>query len=213
MFQLSPFWEKTFYFLTFISQGPSFLNPKSYAILHRNHHQFSDTKLDPHSPHYSKNIWRMMLKTFYQYQKILKNTELKESKTLNCPQWHRLDVFAQSYYNLILWTIVYILIYNYFDIDLIYYIFLPLHFILGPIQGSIVNWFGHKIGYQNFLLNDKSKNSIPIDFVLMGELYQNNHHKYGNKLNFAYKWFEIDFTYQITKILIFFKIVKFKRPI
>ena len=35
---------------------------------------------------------------------------------------------------------------------------------------------------------------------MMGELYQNNHHKRPNKTNFAYKWFEFDFGYIIMKL-------------
>eukprot|EP01036_Dinobryon_divergens_P038408 gene38408-50429_t len=31
-------------------EGSSFLSPRAYAILHRMHHAFSDTKRDPHSP-------------------------------------------------------------------------------------------------------------------------------------------------------------------
>ena len=42
---------------------------------------------------------------------------------------------------------------------------------------------------------DNSKNSLPIDFLMMGELYQNNHHKKPNNLNFAEKWFELDIGY------------------
>ena len=36
---------------------------------------------------------------------------------------------------------------------------------------------------------------------MMGELYQNNHHKRPNQSNFAYKWFEFDFGYIIMKLL------------
>jgi stearoyl-CoA desaturase (delta-9 desaturase) len=72
---------------------------------------------------------------------------------------------------------------------------------VGPIQGSIVNWYGHKIGYQNFDNKDDSRNTLPIDFALMGELYQNNHHQNGNKINFATKWFELDLTYYIAIVL------------
>jgi stearoyl-CoA desaturase (delta-9 desaturase) len=78
---------------------------------------------------------------------------------------------------------------------------------MGPIQGAIVNWFGHKVGYRNFNLSDHSKNTLPLDFLLMGELYQNNHHRFSNKMNFAYRWFELDLTYVLSKPLKFLKII------
>ncbi|HTJ83038.1 MAG TPA: acyl-CoA desaturase, partial [Polyangiaceae bacterium] len=53
MFTMSPRAEKVFHFLTFLFQGSSYLNPRGYAILHREHHAFSDTDKDPHSPHTS----------------------------------------------------------------------------------------------------------------------------------------------------------------
>ena len=74
---------------------------------------------------------------------------------------------------------------------------------MGPIHGFIVNWFGHRVGYRNFdEIKDNSKNSLPLDFLMMGELYQNNHHKFPNKRNFALKWFELDIGYVVAS---FFK--------
>ena len=79
---------------------------------------------------------------------------------------------------------------------------------MGPFHGFIVNWFGHKIGYRNFnKLKDNSKNTLPVDFLMMGELYQNNHHKYPNNIKFSMKWYEIDFGYWSTLILKRFKII------
>jgi stearoyl-CoA desaturase (delta-9 desaturase) len=65
-------------------------------------------------------------------------------------------------------------------------------------------------GYQNFDNNDKSRNSLAIDVLMMGELYQNNHHKLPNRTNFATKWFELDPTYPIIKILGWFGIIRQK---
>ena len=36
---------------------------------------------------------------------------------------------------------------------------------------------------------------------MMGEGYHNNHHKYASRANFGVKWYEIDITYLIIKIL------------
>jgi stearoyl-CoA desaturase (delta-9 desaturase) len=81
---------------------------------------------------------------------------------------------------------------------------------MGPVHGAIVNWSGHMYGYQNFDNNDKSRNSLAIDVLMMGELYQNNHHKLPNRANFAAKWFELDPTYPIIMILGWFGIIRQK---
>jgi stearoyl-CoA desaturase (delta-9 desaturase) len=68
-----------------------------------------------------------------------------------------------------------------------WFLLLPIHFLMGPIQGAVVNWFGHKLGYSNFNNGDHSKNTTPWGFIMMGELFQNNHHFKKYDPNFAKK--------------------------
>ena len=49
-------------------------------------------------------------------------------------------------------------------------------------------------------LKDNSKNSLPLDFLMMGELYQNNHHKKPKDINFAVRLFEVDFGFLISAL-------------
>ena len=88
---------------------------------------------------------------------------------------------------------------------------LPIHFVMGPLHGSIVNWCGHRYGYINDKsTNDKSKNTLPIDFLMMGELFQNNHHRRPKTINFSKRWFEIDPGYLFTKMLSKINIISIK---
>ena len=88
--------------------------------------------------------------------------------------------------------------------------FVWLHSIMGPMQGAVVNWCGHKYGYRNFDTPDKSKNMLPWDLILMGELLQNNHHRNGSDPNLASKWWELDPTYPVMKVMDFVGIIKLK---
>ena len=72
--------------------------------------------------------------------------------------------------------------------------------MMGPLHGAIVNWFGHWFGYRNFDRGDASRNTLPFDFVTMGELFQNNHHTYGARANFGVRWFEIDPCWPVIKL-------------
>ena len=55
------------------------------------------------------------------------------------------------------------------------------------MHGAIVNWVGHKYGYQNFDSNDKSRNSLIFDFLTGDELFQNKHCKLPSRVNFGVK--------------------------
>jgi stearoyl-CoA desaturase (delta-9 desaturase) len=81
---------------------------------------------------------------------------------------------------------------------------------MGAVHGAIVNWSGHRYGYRNFPTDDVSRNSLPVDFLTAGELYQNNHHKYPMSSNFAVRWFELDTTYQIMRVLNWLGVIDMK---
>lgn len=203
MFSLSPGWEKTFYVLTFISQGSAFLNPRAYALMHRMHHAYADTERDPHSPHNYKNVFGMMWKTFRTYQDIISDKIVVADEFQgNIPRWDALDKIAHSPLTTIFFGGFYVTWYIIFATNPWLYLLLPFHFMMGPIQGAIVNWCGHKYGYVRYKnLGDKSKNSLPVDLLTLGELYQNNHHYSPQKPNLAHRWYELDITYLISWIL------------
>lgn len=208
---MNKFWEKFFYAFLYISQGSSYLQPRAYAVLHRMHHMYSDTEKDPHSPHYSSNAFTMMWKTKSIYSGIAKKTAVIEEKFLkNLPEWPLIDNLGDHWYSRLAWGVGYTLIYIAFvPADAWYlYLLLPIHFLMGPVHGAIVNWFGHKLGYSNWDNNDKSKNTLVMDVLLGGELFQNNHHKYAARPNFASKWYEFDPTWPVIKFLSWIRVIK-----
>lgn len=212
MYTMSRFWEKVFYFLTAIFQGSSFLSPKAYGIMHRLHHAYADTEKDPHSPKYSKNIGEMMRKTYLIYATILNNKiELEEKFKANVPSWDYMEKIAGNGITRIVWALLYVLFYIMFATDWWMFLLLPIHFLMGPIHGAIINWFSHKFGYKNFKVNDTSKNLLPFDFLMLGEGYHNNHHKYGGRANFGIKWHEFDPTYPVICLFHFAGIIKLKK--
>lgn len=212
MFKMSPFWEKFFYLLLLISQGSSFLNPRAYAILHRMHHAYSDTPKDPHSPHFFKDVFGMMIATKNMYLAYLMHKiEPEPAFQGNYPEWPLVDRIGDSWFWRLACGVGYISFYVVFATHWWMYLLLPIHFLMGPLHGAIVNWCGHKYGYSNHDNDDHSKNSLPWDFLLMGELFQNNHHKKPNSPNFASKWWEFDPTYPIMKVLHWAHIIRIRK--
>ncbi len=202
MFTMNKFWEKFFYLFAWITQGSSYLNPRAYAILHRMHHAYSDTEKDPHTPHFFKEVFTMMMHTKKIYNDVLnKRVVIEEKFDRNFPEYPAIDRIADSWFTRIGFGAAYVAFYVAFATHWWMYLFLPIHFLIGPIHGAIVNWAGHKYGYRNFKSGDKSKNTLVLDILMMGELFQNNHHHRGSRPNFASKWYEFDPTYPIILLL------------
>ncbi len=212
MYTTTKTWEKIFYFSTWMVQGSSYLVPRAYAVMHRMHHTYSDTKEDPHSPHFFKDIMQMMLHTAAIFRGFVTGKNLPDEQFTKeyIPVWHKLDVIGNSALSRFLFGAFYASIYIIFAPNYWWFLLLPIHFLMGPIQGAIVNWFGHKLGYSNYNNGDHSKNTTPLGILLMGELFQNNHHHAKYDPNFAKKWFELDFTFLIMRGLNLIGIIKLK---
>ena len=57
---------------------------------------------------------------------------------------------------------------------------------------------------------DNSKNTLPVDLLMMGELFQNNHHSNPSNMKFSRRWFELDPGYIAAKILSKINILRIK---
>ncbi len=127
------------------------------------------------------------------------------------PKSRFLEWMGKSWPMRIVWGAAFAVFYYFFVTATWQWALLPGHWIMGAVHGAIVNWSGHKYGYRNFPLDDESKNSLPLDFLTAGELFQNNHHKYPMSPNFAARWFEIDTTYQVMRLFHWLGIIDMSR--
>jgi stearoyl-CoA desaturase (delta-9 desaturase) len=197
---------------TFLAQGSSFLNPRAYAIMHRMHHAYSDTEKDPHSPHFFKDVIGMMVQTKNIYLDYVRfKIEPEPAFRDNYPTWPLIDRIGDLWITRSLFIVFYIAFYIQFAEYWWMFLLLPIHFLMGPIHGAVVNWCGHKYGYSNYDNDDHSKNSLPLDFLMLGELFQNNHHKKPNNVNFALKWYEFDPSYPIIKLMHHLRIIRLRK--
>lgn len=217
MFRMSAGWERFFYVFTYLCQGPSFLHPRAYAILHRMHHAYSDTEKDPHSPLFYPDVFKMMWETKLRYDDYAYDRVQPEARfDGGTPVWPAMDRLSQSWFARIAWCAVYVAFYVFAYAKLgapgWMFALLPFHFLMGPVHGAIVNWCGHRYGYRNFDNGDVSVNMLPIDFLTMGELFQNNHHKFGMAPKFAARWFEIDPAWPIMRLLSWVGIIEITSP-
>lgn len=212
MFTMSPFWEKAFFVLTWLTNGSAYLSPYAYGIMHRQHHAFADQEGDPHSPKFSKNIFDMMMDTRVKYLAISRGkVEVDPKFTKQLPEWHAFDKIAEHILVRAAWAILYIVLFALLATAWWQWLFLPFIIVMSPFHGAIINWFAHKIGYINHKMKDTSRNLWPWDLLMWGEGLHNNHHKHGSRANFANKWWELDPMYPIIWVMDKVRIIRLRR--
>lgn len=198
---LSPGLKK---FVLFTGNWLTGIEPKSWICMHRRHHLFADKPLDPHSPKYHKIpmiIW-VQLKSYEKTTQMLGQNHRDYTrivKDLDFPV-HFLNRLGLWFVPHLLHLAIAVFIAVRFDATLFgicYWLGMNSH----PVQGWLVNAFGHSKGYRNFNTPDQSTNNLPVGLFVMGEGYQNNHHHDSRQANFSARWWEVDVGYLICKIL------------
>ncbi|WP_090880421.1 acyl-CoA desaturase [Pedobacter rhizosphaerae] len=210
-FTMSRAWEKFFYICCFITQGSSYISATSYGLMHRLHHAHTDTEKDPHSPSYTDNMFALLWQTRNNYNSIfLGRIKVDDKYKKDLPEWAAFDKMAHNWIARLAWGAFYIGIYALLVTQWWMWLFLPITFAMGALQGIAVNWWAHKFGYRNYTVNNTSRNIMPVDLIFWGEAYHNNHHKNPGRANNAVKWFEIDAGYGLMILMHKMRIIKLK---
>ena len=213
-FTMSKGWERFFFVLSYITQGPSYLSPRAYALMHRMHHAYADTELDPHSPNFSSNLFSMMWRTKKFYTGIFDGTmEVEKRFEKNVPDWKWFDRWANSWPARLIWIGLYVAFFYAYATSVWAWLFFPFILIMSPMHGAIINWFAHKYGYRNFKMKNTSENLLFFDFLMLGESYHNNHHKHPSSVNFGYRWHEIDPVYPVILLLNKLRVIRLSSPL
>lgn len=164
----------------------------AWVAMHVEHHKFSDTSNDPHSP--SIRGAKVLLLDYNIDSKKVNGP----SKLLLRDNFH---LFLHNYYAVIhaSWAAT---LYFLFGVEaLLGFYLIPM--LLTVIMSNYIIYFCHnkKFGYQNFDARDNSRNNLIGGYLVFGEGWHNNHHMYPRKPNFKEKWWELDISYQIVKLI------------
>ena len=137
-----------------------------WTYIHRIHHAYSDTDIDPHSP----KLLGFKLFGFGQYKKLEENNmKLFLVKDLMTPE----HLFYHKYYFVLLITFITVL--GSINLSLLYFTYV-LPCVLVHISQNLFNYFGHTNGYRNFVTKDNSTNNFWLFPLILGECWHNNHH-------------------------------------
>jgi stearoyl-CoA desaturase (delta-9 desaturase) len=72
----------------------------------------------------------------------------------------------------------------------------------------LVNSLAHVMGRRPYETDDTSRNSTLIALLTGGEGWHNNHHRYPSSARQGFRWWQIDTTYYVLKVLEAFGIVR-----
>lgn len=154
-------------------------SPLAWAAIHRQHHHYTDTEKDPHSP-----VIRGFIKS--QFFSMLPRPNLKYVKDLIKDPYQRF--LHKNYYKI---NILFAGVLCVLDPFAVIYAYLVPAAVLWNF-GSFVNTIGHTFGYKNYSLKDSSRNNFLLGYLTWGEGWHNNHHAYPRASYFGKRWFEVD---------------------
>lgn len=190
------------------------IDPKAWSCMHRTHHTESDTENDPHSPvHFG--LFGTFMGQLRSYEKNL--VGLIHGRKKYTAIVSDLDFPVSWLHRHRLWYVPYVLHLGVAValgfafanpwLSAAYFLGMMSH----PLQGWLVNAFGHAIGYRNFNLPDNSRNNTLVAWATLGEGFQNNHHQNPDSPKFSVKLWELDAGYWVCVALWLLGFIQFNR--
>jgi stearoyl-CoA desaturase (delta-9 desaturase) len=167
-------------------------SPIYWIGIHRGyHHRYADTDKDVHSPKHgfwhSYILWMFKMKTMSirSVVNLLRDPDM---------------VFTHKHYMKIFWLSHLIVALISFELWLYlmgFAAFITLHSFL--IQTSVTHL--SRAGYRNYKVKDDSVNVPWLFPFILGEAWHNNHHGDSRNPNYGRRWWELDPTYWLIKII------------
>ena len=162
---------------------------RQWVAIHRKHHRFSDQPGDPHSPHVH-GFWNILLKgvSYYRLEGQDANTMMAYGRGTPLDWIERKLYTPYNFYGIGLMLAIDIALFGFWGLAvwLTQILWIPFW------AAGVVNGVGHWVGYRNGQTRDQSRNVVPIDIVVGGELLHNNHHLDPGNPCLSRRWFEFD---------------------
>jgi stearoyl-CoA desaturase (delta-9 desaturase) len=184
---------------TAVQKGPLW-----WASHHRNHHRYSDTDLDLHSPlkgfWWSHVGWILCDKNKgWDADDIRDFNKFPELRFITDHDWIGPWLLGIACYFIGGWSG---LVFGFFGSTVLLW-----H------STFLVNSLAHVMGRRRYVTTDTSRNSALIALLTLGEGWHNNHHYYQASARQGFFWWEIDVSYYVLRALAAVGLVKeLKQP-
>jgi stearoyl-CoA desaturase (delta-9 desaturase) len=188
--------------------------PARWVATHRLHHHRADDQPDPHSP---------LVSLFWSYigWLFIENTDLRRAVAYD--RYAR-DIIRDKFYRFIERAVVWITLAQ----SVAYFVagslialaagssladslqFGASLWLWGVVVRTVLVWhvtwcgnsFPHVFGYRNYQTDDNSRNNALVAIITSGEGWHNNHHAEPQSASNQRRWWEIDLTYLLLRLLV-----------
>lgn len=181
------------FFFAFLAMSSTQKSVLWWAALHRHHHRHSDTEEDVHSPVHRSFFYSHV---GWIFDKKHNETRLEDVPDLaKYPELRFLDKFQLL--PAVLLGILCFIIDGWAGLFIGF--FLSTVFLY---HGTFfINSLAHVHGKQRYVTGDDSRNNWWLAIITLGEGWHNNHHAYQRSTRQGFRWYEIDITYYVLKVM------------
>lgn len=179
--------------------------PLWWASHHRHHHYHSDTDEDVHSPQkgffWSHMGWFLADKHFKTRLDLIPDfARFKELVILD-----RFDILVPLCCLSLMYFLGVILNYIFPELGTSGLQMLVWGYVISTIAllhaTFCINSLAHRLGSRRFKTNDTSRNNLVLALITFGEGWHNNHHQFPHSARQGIRWWEIDMSYYLIKIM------------
>ena len=175
---------------------------REWVAVHRKHHAYTDTPLDPHSP--AVHGWfKVQVGNLRMYRAAAHDPAniAKYAKDLPVTKWDRF-VFDHSWLGLTITTVALCLAFGW-QVGALAMIVHVNYYLAGS---AAVNAIGHHFGRRPY--DNSATNLQWLALLVAGEGLHNNHHAAPTSAKLAHRWYEIDPGWFLIKVLTWLRLAK-----
>ena len=173
--------------------------PLWWAAHHRHHHRHSDTPEDRHSPVTQSFWWSHIGWVLSPDSKATDEGLVRDLSRYPELRWFERHFWVPP---LALAALCFLLggwsglVWGFF-----------VSSVLSHHATFMVNSICHIWGWRRFATRDASRNNLLVALLTLGEGWHNNHHHYQSSANQGFRWWEIDVSYYLIRLLACLRLV------
>ena len=192
--------------------------PLWWASHHRHHHLHADRPGDAHSAHLDGFLWShvgwfMARENFAARRELVADlARYPELRFLD-----RFDVLVPLGLAALLYAVGELLAVHAPDLSVTGPQLLVWGFCISTVAlchaTFTINSLAHRFGTRRYATTDNSRNNLWLALLTLGEGWHNNHHHFPGSARQGFRWYELDFTYYLLRILAHLRLVSNLRDV